>query len=220
MPAALIMAAGHGTRMRSETSKVLHPVCGRPMVEWVIRAARDAGADRVVAIVRPETGVAEALPDGVEVAEQTEGEGTAAAVDAARELLAEEETILLLSGDHPLITADLLVQLLSAHADAGAGATILTTEELDPKSYGRIVRGDDGEVAEIVETKDEEGVSAEHLAIQEINLGTYVFKGEALFEALAKVEAAPNGERYLTAAFPSSTPLPPSPPRTPSARPV
>ena len=202
MPAALIMAAGHGTRMRSRTPKVLHPVCGRPMLGWVVDAARAAGADRVVAIVRPDTGVAESVGDGVEVAEQREGEGTAAAVDAARGLLADEDTILLLSGDHPLITSDLLTALMRAHEEQGAEATILTTEELDPTAYGRIVRDKKGRVAEIVETKDETKVDPEHLAIPEINLGTYVFNGPALFDALEKVEPAENGERYLTGVFP------------------
>ena len=202
MPAALIMAAGHGTRMRSRTPKVLHEVCGRPMLEWVVDAARAAGAERVVAVVRPDTGVAESLGDGVELAEQREGEGTASAVDAARDLLGGEETVLLLSGDHPLITSDLLTELLQAHADEGAEATILTTEELDPTAYGRIVRDRKGRVAEIVETKDETGVDPEHLAIREINLGTYAFNGPALFDALAKIEPADNGERYLTAVFP------------------
>ena len=202
MPAALIMAAGHGTRMRSRTPKVLHPVCGRPMLGWVVDAARGAGADRVVAIVRPDTGVAESAGDGVEVAEQREGEGTASAVDAARDLLSDQDTVLLLSGDHPLITSDLLTQLLRAHEEQGAEATILTTEELDPTAYGRIVRDKKGNVAEIVETKDETSVDPEHLAIREINLGTYVFNGPALFDALSKVEPADNGERYLTAVFP------------------
>ncbi|HYH59781.1 MAG TPA: bifunctional UDP-N-acetylglucosamine diphosphorylase/glucosamine-1-phosphate N-acetyltransferase GlmU [Thermoleophilaceae bacterium] len=202
MPAALIMAAGHGTRMRSRTPKVLHEVCGRPMVEWVVRAARGAGADRVVAVVRPDTGVAERLPDGVEAAEQSEGEGTAAAVDAARDQLAGEDTILLLSGDHPLITSQLLTELLDAHREHGAQATMLTTEDLDPTAYGRIVRGPDGRVEQIVETKDESGVAPEHLEIREVNLGTYVFDGPALFAALARVEPGPSGERYLTAVFP------------------
>ncbi|MFL5918696.1 MAG: bifunctional UDP-N-acetylglucosamine diphosphorylase/glucosamine-1-phosphate N-acetyltransferase GlmU [Gaiellaceae bacterium] len=202
MPAALIMAAGHGTRMRSRTPKVLHPVCGRPMLGWVVDAARRAGADRVVAIVRPDTGVAEAAGEGVDVAEQREGEGTASAVDAARDLLAGEDTILLLSGDHPLITGELLTELLEAHAEQGADATILTTEELDPEAYGRIVRDKKGRVEQIVETKDETKVAPEHLEIREINLGTYVFNGPALFEALEKVEPADNGERYLTAVFP------------------
>jgi len=202
MPAALIMAAGHGTRMRSQTPKVLHPVCGRPMLGWVVDSARGAGADRVVAVVRPDSGVAESAGDGVEIAEQREGEGTASAVDAARDLLADEETILLLSGDHPLITSHLLTGLLEAHAEQGAEATILTTEELDPEAYGRIVRDKKGRVEQIVETKDETDVAPEHLEIREINLGTYVFDGRALFDALEKVEPADNGERYLTAVFP------------------
>jgi bifunctional UDP-N-acetylglucosamine pyrophosphorylase / glucosamine-1-phosphate N-acetyltransferase len=172
------------------------------MLGWVVDAARGAGVDRVVAVVRPDTGVAESVGDGIELAEQREGEGTASAVDAARELVAEEDTILLLSGDHPLITSDLLTGLLEAHAEQGADATILTTEELDPTAYGRIVRDKKGRVEEIVETKDETGVSPEHLEIREINLGTYVFDGPALFDALSKVEPADNGERYLTAVFP------------------
>ena len=91
---------------------------------------------------------------------------------------------------------------MAAHEEHGAQATILTTEELDPTAYGRIVRDKKGNVAEIVETKDETAVAPEHLAIDEVNLGTYVFQGPALFEALAKVEPAANGERYLTAVFP------------------
>ena len=107
-PTALIMAAGHGTRMRSRVPKVLHPVCGRPMVEWVIDAARRAGAGRVVCVTRPGEGVAERLPDGVEVAEQTEGEGTGAAVQAARAHVDEGATVLILSADCPLVSARLI----------------------------------------------------------------------------------------------------------------
>ena len=202
MPAALIMAAGHGTRMHSQIPKVLHPVCGRPMLDWVVRAAREAGSERVVAVVRPESGVAEQLPDGVEAAEQREGEGTGSAVDAARDLLNGEGTVLLLSGDHPLITPALLSQLLAAHDTAGAQATMLTTDTLDPTSYGRIVRAADGSVERIVETKDPSKLTEEELAIREINLGTYVFDGGALFDALDRVEPAENGERYLTEVFP------------------
>src|SRR5918996_3821826 len=82
---ALIMAAGQGTRMRSSLPKVLHPLCGKPMVEWVIDTARAAGAERVVCVTRPGDGVSEGLPDGTEVAEQREGEGTGSAVLAARD---------------------------------------------------------------------------------------------------------------------------------------
>src|SRR3954452_13157040 len=132
----VIMAAGKGTRMRSATPKVLHPICGKPMVEWVIDAARTAGAGRVVAVTRPGDGVAEGLPEGVEIAEQREGEGTGSAVLAAREILEQGGEVAVLSGDHPLVSAELIRGLLSSHAEEGAAATLLTTTDVDPTGYG------------------------------------------------------------------------------------
>jgi bifunctional UDP-N-acetylglucosamine pyrophosphorylase/glucosamine-1-phosphate N-acetyltransferase len=197
---ALIMAAGQGTRMRSSTPKVLHPVCGKPMVEWVVDAARRSGAARVVCVVRPGDGVAQGLPEGVEVAEQHEGEGTGAAVLAARATVVDGPVVIL-SGDHPLVTPTHVAELLAEHEAQRATATILTTDQLDPTGYGRIVRGQDGAVERIVETKYAEGVPAAELAIREVNLGTYVFEASALFPALDDVQLE-NGERYLTGAFP------------------
>jgi bifunctional UDP-N-acetylglucosamine pyrophosphorylase/glucosamine-1-phosphate N-acetyltransferase len=196
----LIMAAGQGTRMRSDLPKVLHRICGKPMVEWVIEAARDAGASRVVCVVRPGDGVREGLPDGVEVAEQHEGEGTGAAVLAARDSV-EPGPFVVLSGDHPLVTAEQIGRLLREHREAHAGATLLTTELQDPAGYGRIVRNGQGEFERIVETKDAQAVAPEELAIREINLGTYVFEAPALFDGLERVTDE-NGERFLTGAFP------------------
>ncbi len=195
------MAAGHGTRMRSRLPKVLHPVCGRPMVEWVIDAARRAGAGRVVCITRPGEGVAERLPEGVEVAEQTHGEGTGAAVSAARAHVDAGTTVLILSADCPLVSARLIEELAEVHEREHAAATLLTTEELDPAGYGRIVRGADGRVERIVETKRTEGVPENELAIREINTGTYAFSGDELFSALAAVGET-EGEHYLTGVFP------------------
>ena len=157
-PTALIMAAGRGTRMRSALPKVLHPVCGRPMLHWVIGAAQEAGAARVVCVTRPGDGVAEALPAGVESVEQVEGEGTGAAVGAARERLNGAGTVLTLSGDHPLISAELIAELVASHARSGSAATMLTTDELDPTGYGRVVRAPDGSLERIVETKSTAGV--------------------------------------------------------------
>jgi bifunctional UDP-N-acetylglucosamine pyrophosphorylase/glucosamine-1-phosphate N-acetyltransferase len=196
----LIMAAGQGTRMRSDLPKVLHRLCGKPMVEWVIDAAREAGASRVVCVVRPGDGVAEGLPEGVEVAEQHDGEGTGAAVLAARDVV-EAGPLVVLSGDHPLVTAEQIGNLLSEHREAGAGATLLTTELQNPAGYGRIVRNGDGEFERIVETKEAEEVAPEQLAIREINLGTYVFEAPAVFDGLERV-ANHNGERFLTGVFP------------------
>jgi bifunctional UDP-N-acetylglucosamine pyrophosphorylase/glucosamine-1-phosphate N-acetyltransferase len=199
---ALIMAAGHGTRMRSSLAKVLHPVCGVPMVDWVIEAAEEAGADRVVCITRPGEGVAENLPDHVDTADQTDGEGTGSAILAARDAIANSERVLILSGDVPLTSAATIESLLAEHDREQAAATLLTTEELDPTAYGRIVRDGDGLVERIVETKSTEGVPEDVLKIREINIGTYVFDADALLEALDQVPTEDNGERYLTAVFP------------------
>ncbi len=197
----LIMAAGRGTRMRSEVPKVLHPVCGKPMVEWVIDAARAAGADRSVVVTRPGDGVAEGLREGIEVAEQAEGEGTGAAVLAARDKLDAGRAVVILSGDHPLLKAEEIAGLIETHQEEEAAATLLTTDGLDPAGYGRIVRGEDGAVERIVETKYTEGVPSEELAIREINLGTYAFQPAELLEALDQVELE-RGERYLTGVIP------------------
>jgi bifunctional UDP-N-acetylglucosamine pyrophosphorylase/glucosamine-1-phosphate N-acetyltransferase len=199
---ALIMAAGMGTRMRSELPKVLHSVCGKPMVEWVIDAAREAGAERIVCVVRPGDGVADGLPDGVAIAEQREGEGTGAAVLAARDSIGDGGPVVVLSGDHPLVSGELISGLVRAHGADGAAATLLTTEELDPAGYGRIVRGQDGAVERIVETKHPEEVPAEELAIREINIGAYAFDAGELVSALDEVQVGANGERYLTGVFP------------------
>src|SRR5215217_4623541 len=149
----LIMAAGLGTRMRSELPKVLHPVAGKPMVEWVIDAARGAGAAEVICVVRPGDGVEEGLPEGTTVAHQEQGEGTGSAVLAARERLERGGSVVVLSGDHPLVSEELIADLVAAHRREQAVATLLITKDLDPAGYGRIVRGDDGGVERIVETK-------------------------------------------------------------------
>jgi bifunctional UDP-N-acetylglucosamine pyrophosphorylase/glucosamine-1-phosphate N-acetyltransferase len=196
----LIMAAGQGTRMRSDVPKVLHRVAGRTLVEWVVGAAREAGAERVIAIVRPDDGVAEGLPEGVEVAEQREGEGTGSAVLAARDLVGDGPVVVL-SGDQPLITTEQLQGLLDEHESQGAVATLLTTDQLDPVGFGRVVRDDEGHVQRIFETKYTDGLSKDELAAREINLGTYAFDARNLFDALDRVELE-RDERYLTGVFP------------------
>jgi bifunctional UDP-N-acetylglucosamine pyrophosphorylase/glucosamine-1-phosphate N-acetyltransferase len=196
----LIMAAGQGTRMLSDTPKVLHRVAGTTLVEAVIDAAREAGAERVVAIVRPGDGVAEGLPDEVEVVEQRDGEGTGAAVLAARDAV-DSGPVIVLSGDQPLITAEQLEGLLAEHQARGAQATLLSTDQLDPAGYGRVVRDESGAVERIVETKYTDGLTQDELAVREINLGTYVFDAATLFDALDRV-ALEEGERYLTEVFP------------------
>ena len=197
----LVMAAGRGTRMRSALPKVLHPLCGLPMLHWVAAAARAAGAARLIAVTRPGDGVAEGLPEGMESVEQRSGEGTGAAVLAARDEVAPGGTVIVMSGDQPLITARLLQELLSRHRRQRAAATLLTTSELDPTGYGRVVRAADGRVERIVETKDPSLAREQDLRIREVNLGTYAFVGDELFDTLQRVPET-HGERYLTGVFP------------------
>lgn len=200
----LVMAAGEGTRMRSSMPKMLHPVCGRPMVAWPILAAREAGAGRVAAIVSPNQDIVQGLPDQVEIVTQPTPDGTGGAVRAALPLIEDAETVLVLSGDHPLITAENIAGLLDAHESEGAAATMLTIELDEPGSYGRVVRTHEGEVERVVEAKAEGDASAEQLAIREINAGTYVFQASPLAEALAGLSNDnAQGEYYLPDVIPA-----------------
>jgi bifunctional UDP-N-acetylglucosamine pyrophosphorylase / glucosamine-1-phosphate N-acetyltransferase len=200
----LVMAAGEGTRMRSSTPKMLHPICGRPMVAWPILAAREAGAGRVVAIDSPKQNIAPGLPDKVQIVTQPEPDGTGGAVRAALPLIEEAETVLVLSGDHPLITVENIAGLLDAHAQGGAAATMLTIELDEPGSYGRVVRTVSGEVKRVVEAKAAGDATPEQLAIREINAGTYVFQAPPLAEALAGLSNDnAQGEYYLPDVLPA-----------------
>jgi bifunctional UDP-N-acetylglucosamine pyrophosphorylase / glucosamine-1-phosphate N-acetyltransferase len=198
----LVMAAGEGTRMRSATPKMLHPVCGRPMVAWPILAAREAGAGRVAAIVSPGRDISVGLPDDVETVVQPESDGTGGAVRAALALIESSETVLVLSGDHPLLSAETISGLLEAHASSPAAATMLTIELEDPGAYGRVVRGAGGDVERVVEAKAAGDAAPEELGIREINAGTYVFDAAPFATALAGL-SNDNAQReyYLTEVF-------------------
>jgi bifunctional UDP-N-acetylglucosamine pyrophosphorylase/glucosamine-1-phosphate N-acetyltransferase len=200
------MAAGEGTRMRSSLPKMLHPVCGRAMVAWPILAAREAvgGEWNVVAIASPKQDIVSGLPDKVRIIEQPESDGTGGAVRAALPLIEEAETVLVLSGDHPLITAENVAGLLEAHAEGGAAATLLTIELDDPGSYGRVVRTASGEVERVVEAKAAGDATPEQLAIREINAGTYAFQAGPLAEALGRISNDnAQGEYYLPDVLPA-----------------
>jgi bifunctional UDP-N-acetylglucosamine pyrophosphorylase/glucosamine-1-phosphate N-acetyltransferase len=196
-PTVVILAAGQGTRMRSRVPKVLHDLCGRPMIAWSVAAALDAGAGRVVVVDGPERALDGRLPDGVELAVQPEPNGTGGAVQAAAGHVGSE-TVLVLNGDVPLVTALALRALLEAHAAAGAQATLATMELDDPAGYGRIVRGEGASVTRVVETKVAGDASAQELAIREVNAGVYAFDGDALTDALARLTPDnAQGELYL-----------------------
>src|SRR3954454_5589254 len=196
------MAAGEGTRMRSSTPKMLHPVCGRPMVAWPIVAAREAGAGRVAAIVSPGRDLSAGLPDDVETVEQPQPDGTGGAIRAALPLIEESETVLVLSGDHPLISAEIISGFLAAHEGTEAAATVMTIELDDPGSYGRVVRDSSGAVERVVEAKAAGDAEAWQLEIREINAGTYAFDAAPLAAALkALANDNAQGEYYLPDVF-------------------
>ncbi len=190
--------------MRSSLPKMLHPVCGRAMVAWPILAAREAGAGRIAAIVSPGQDLSAGLPNEVETVEQPEADGTGGAIRAAQGLIEASETVLVLSGDVPLISAETIAGLLEAHAASPAAATMLTIELEDPASYGRVVRAASGEVERVVEAKAAGDAGAEQLAIREINAGTYVFDAAPLAAALAGLSNDnAQGEYYLPDVFPA-----------------
>jgi bifunctional UDP-N-acetylglucosamine pyrophosphorylase/glucosamine-1-phosphate N-acetyltransferase len=190
--------------MRSSTPKMLHPVCGRTMVAWPILAAREAGAGRVAAIVSPGQDLSAGLPEGVETVEQPESDGTGGAVRAALALIEESETVLVLSGDVPLLSTETIAELLEAHAATDAAATMLTIELDEPGAYGRVVRGAGGAVERVVEAKAEGDADPAQLAIREINAGTYVFDAAPLAAALATLSNDnAQGEYYLPDVLPS-----------------
>lgn len=195
---ALVMAAGKGTRMRSAVPKMLHPVCGLPMVLWPVAAAREAGAGRVVVVAGPDGELAGVLPEGVETAVQAARDGTGGAVRAALDAVRASETVVVLSGDHPLIEAGTVAALAAAHREAGAAATVMTMEPEQPGSYGRVVRDAAGDVERIVEAKAPGDASEAELAIGEVNAGTYAFAAAPLAEALGRISNDnAQGEYYL-----------------------
>jgi len=168
------------------------------MVAWPLHAARQAGAGRLAVIVSPDRDLSAALPEGTEVIVQPEADGTGGALRAARELIDASQTVLVLSGDHPLVSAELISELLATHRSAAAVATVTTVELDEPGSYGRVVRGKRGEVQKIVEAKAPGDASEEELAIREVNAGTYAFEAAPLAEALNQLSKDnAQGEYYL-----------------------
>ena len=196
--AAIILAAGAGTRMKSKKPKVAHEVLGRPLVRWVVEAAKAAGADRIVTVVgHGREQVAPLVEGDTEVAVQTAQRGTADAVLAAKDALAGfDGAVVVLSGDSPLIRPETIREMCALREEHDAAVVVLTMELENPFGYGRIVRDGAGEVARIVEQKD---ASPEEAAITECNSGFYCFDAAALFDALAQVDANnAQGEFYLT----------------------
>ncbi len=193
--AAVVMAGGLGTRMKSSVPKHLHQLLGRRVVDWVLEAARATGADPIVVVASPDT--RDEYDDGVVVAVQEHARGTGDAVASAQQALEGfGGSVLVLDAAAPLVTTGLLREFVAQHEVGDAAVTILTIEPEEPLPYGRIVRAGDGSVSEIVEERD---ANDEQRAIRELNSSIYVFDAQALRDALGKLDARnAQGELYLT----------------------
>lgn len=198
--AAIVLAAGKGTRMKSAVIKVLHQAAGRPMIAWPVDAARAAGAEPVVLVVGHQSEAVSAVFHGssdIRCALQEEQLGTGHAVACAREALPGfEGTVLILCGDTPLLTGDTLKGLVSRHAASGSVLTVLTAIMDDPFGYGRVLRDDEGRVVRIVEQKD---ATVDEQAVCEINGGIYCVDSSFLFDNIGLI-GSDNAQKefYLT----------------------
>jgi bifunctional UDP-N-acetylglucosamine pyrophosphorylase/glucosamine-1-phosphate N-acetyltransferase len=200
---ALVLAAGEGTRMRSEQAKVMHPVCGRPMLSWVLDALveveRAGDIDRILVVVgkgAPE--VEEEVGDRAACVLQEERKGTGHAVMTASSHIDADE-VLVVTGDSPLITPRTISGLCELHGAEKPAVTILGTELSDPTGYGRILRDGEGRVTGIVEETE---ASTEQRSVKEVNTSTYIFDWEALREVLSDLSTDnAKGEYFLTDAI-------------------
>lgn len=192
----LILAAGKGTRMKSKLPKVLHKIGGKPMLRHVIDAAKRAGSVREVVVIGAGAEMVENEISGVEFVMQVEQLGTGHAVLCAKEnFAASTGTLLILCGDTPLLTSDLLKKFIAAHEESNCAVTVLTAEMPDATGYGRVIREDDGTFKKIVEDKDANAIEKQ---IREVNAGVYCADIRKLFAALEKVgNDNAQGEYYL-----------------------
>lgn len=196
-PAAIVLAAGQGTRMRSRIPKVLHPLAGLPMIEHVLDALRGAGVDRPVVVTGHGADAVEAVVrDRATTVRQEPQLGTADAVRVGLSVLDVGATeVLVTMGDVPLQSLELYADLVAERQRADAAITLATTRRADPTGYGRIVRDTAGEVSKIIEERDADDATRR---LTEVNVGTYAFDVAWLRASIDRVGVSDSGERYLT----------------------
>ncbi len=197
--AGIVLAAGNGARMKSRIPKVLHPICGKPMLRYPLDLLRGLGVGRIIIVVSPfnRAAIEAFLGDSVDYALQPEPQGTADAVNCALPLLDDAcSQVLVQNGDTPLVQPDSIQLLTNRHQGQGNQMTMLTAEGLYAQDMGRVMRDDQGQIAEIVEANDFTGCAE---APAEVNAGTYCFQLTWLRRYLPDLPASPSGEKYLTA---------------------
>ena len=198
--ACVVLAGGKGTRMKSSLPKLLHEACGRTLVDWTLGAVAEFGPERVIVVVPPDDPqLVEGLPEFATPAVQPVARGTGDAVASAREALAGfDGTVVVLNADHPLTDPQSLRDLVAAHREAGAQASVISlirTDEIG-EAFGRIIRTPDGDFERIVEVRDADGAQ---LAITEVSTGIFAFDAAALWPALERLNSDnAQGELYLT----------------------
>ncbi len=194
--ATVILAAGEGKRMKSRTPKVLHTVCGKPMVSLVWEAARKVGHDPIITVVRDaSSAIVGTLDNSCEYAFQAEPLGTGDALLCARDAAGDFDNILVMNGDIPLVQPGTLIELTEVHLRSEAPVTMLTATVDEPDGLGRVVRDSSGLVRAVVERSE---ADAETLSLTEINAGVYCFRADWLWDNLARVQASTSGEIFLT----------------------
>jgi len=200
--AAIILAAGEGTRMKSSTPKVLHPICGKPMIEYPIDTMRSIDIHNIVIVVGQRADLVSEGLQGVKCIKQEKPLGTGDAVLKAKKALSKDkkiDTVLISYGDVPLLTAGTLKKIIDRHASTRSGCTLLTSHLKNPTGYGRVLRAGNDRIVKIIEELDS---SIYEKVIEEVNVGVYCFNKQMLFEALESIR--PNNrkkEYYLTDAI-------------------
>ncbi|MFH1777059.1 MAG: sugar phosphate nucleotidyltransferase [Candidatus Omnitrophota bacterium] len=194
---AIILAAGEGTRMYSQRPKILHKICGQPMIDYVVNAVRGIGIKKIIIVVGHKSQLVEDhLSKDVITVKQKKLLGTGDAVMSAKSNIGLDDELLILYGDTPLVTSETLKELLKKHRETAAACTLLTAVIKNPSGYGRVLRDDSGKIQRIVEEND---ATLFQKVVEEINVGVYFYKAKDLFEALAKIRPLnKKNEYYLT----------------------